>query len=727
MAFLRAKREGASRQWLSKLLVVGEGGVGKTSLIKALLAQPHDPAEPTTHGLGISSLPVRHPSQAQTQMRLSVWDFGGQHIYHATHHFFLTNRSLFLLLWNSRLGWEQGRLQYWLDIIKSSAPDSPILLVATHADSSQRPVDLPLDDLRQEYPNIVGNLAIDNQTRSGIDVLQRELAARAASLPLMGAEWPTTWLRATAAVKALPDKRVTPGHLWQIMADAGVTDTEQQQYIAVAMHQLGDILYYHDDEELAQTVVLRPEWVNEYISKVLDSHEVAQQNGLLTRAEINGLWSDLDRGLRDHFLGMMDKYDLSYRVDGATSGAVSLVVERLPWNAPAFQQAWDEMLTTAPASEVRVVYQLDTMPPGIPTWFIARSHRFSTGIHWRNGAMLQHGDQRHRALLRANRQRNTVDLTVRGPTPAAFLSILDDGFNRTLERYPGLEIKRLVPCPCQQGSGKNCAELFEYDDLHARLIRNPPRGEIECRKSGDALDVQRLLLGLTPVRRNATKADIDRLTAMFEKFTGAFTDQAELVQRTLLRHTRVTQDQQEVKCPSVFTIVPVKSGRVGGATYEMRLYCEEPGGWHPLPGDAGRYTLTESPEWLRKLAPYLRYLLTGLKIAAPLAGPVAGMTIGPVSKRVAAELDAMKQIVAQLPEPPRGSDLLKGPGMDTSDAPVAESRAATEADFRVLESLLRRLDPESAWGGLSRTVTPEGLTLYLCREHSMAYRRTVRL
>jgi hypothetical protein len=58
---------------------------------------------------------------------------------------------------------------------------------------------------------------------------------------------------------------------------------------------------------------------------------------------------------------------------------------------------------------------------------------------------------------------------------------------------------------------------------------------------------------------------------------------------------------------------------------------------------------------------------------------------------------------------------------------VPESRAATEADFRVLESLLLRLDPASAWGSLSRTVTPEGLTLYLCREHSLAYRRTARL
>ena len=92
----------------------------------------------------------------------------------------------------------------------------------------------------------------------------------------MGAEWPTTWLNAAEAVKAVPGKAHHPGSdVAASCRSAGVTDPAQQEYLAVAMHQLGDILYYDDDPELVQTVVLRPEWVNEYISRVLDSHDVA--------------------------------------------------------------------------------------------------------------------------------------------------------------------------------------------------------------------------------------------------------------------------------------------------------------------------------------------------------------------------------------------------------------------------------------------------------------------
>jgi Leucine-rich repeat (LRR) protein len=733
LAFLKARREGASRQWASKLLVVGEGGVGKTSLIKSLLGREHDPDEPTTHAIQLSDICLPHPEHDDVQMRLSTWDFGGQEIYHATHQFFLTDRSLFLLLWNARLGWEQGKLEYWLDIIKSRAPESPVLLVATHADASERPVDLPLGDLMREYPQVIGNLIIDNETRTGIDQLRAELAHRAAALPLMGAEWPTTWLKAADAVKDAPGKHITPDEMWRLMTAAGVADPAQQRYIAVAMHALGDILYYSDDPELEQTVVLRPEWVNEYISRVLDSTPVDEARGMLTLAEMTRLWSSLDRGMRDHFLSMMDKYEISFRVDGGASGAVSLVVERLPWNPPPFEGEWERIAAVPGTQEIRVRYQLNTMPPGIPTWFIARSHRFTTTTHWRTGALLAHPDGAHKALLRAQPRRNTVELTVRGPNPAAFFSILDDGFNQTLLRYPGLEINRLVPCPC----GAGCTEQFDYADLQRRLAMNPPRHDIECRKSGELLNVPKLLLGLAPSERDSARAGIERLTTMLDELlsgmaeqahkidglTASVASQAEYLQRTFLKLARLIQDSQEARCPSVFAVVPVKAS-VTSAHYEIRLYCEQPGAVHPLAGDDGRYPVTEPAEWLRKLRPHLRQLLTVLKHAAPLAGPVLGMAVGHVSDRLGAELDAMKEVVDQIPEFSRDVDL---PGMEGELGRGIELAVSSEADFRALEGLLLKLDPDRRWGGLSRTVTPEGLTLYLCREHADGYRRPVRL
>ncbi|RSM83859.1 GTPase [Kibdelosporangium aridum] len=696
IAFLKARHAGVVPMWTSKLLVVGEGGVGKTSLVKALAGIEYNQDEPSTHGIRIENLPLPHPTQPAVEMQLNVWDFGGQEIYHATHQFFLTNRSLFLLVWNSRHGWEQGRLRYWLDIISAKAPESPIILVVTHTED--RPVDFPLDDLKLAYPQIVISVAVDNRTRQGVGTLRDLIAAEAAKLPLMGSEWPKTWFKAASALWESTENRVAPHDMWQMMSDAGVDDPVQQRYIAKALHELGDILYYSEDPELCDTVILQPEWVNRYISKVLDSTEVEAAQGLLTRTHLRELWRELDRGTSDHFLSMMDKYDLSYRVDGRPDD-VSLVVERLSWNPPAYQDVWGGM---AGKQEIRVLYRLNTMPPGIPTWFIARSHRFSISMHWRTGAVLKHGDQL--ALVRADAHRKTVELTVRGPSPAAFFSILDDGLNRTLERFPGLEIRREVPCRCED----ECTELFNYDNLSNRLTKVPPKYTIECHRSGEDVDIRELLLGLAPSNRDVTAMSLDQIDRRLIRIESKVDENAEYNQRMFLRLQHIAQTQQETRCPSVFALVQLKK-----RNFELHLYCEEPGAWHRLPEPEGVYAIKQPYEWVRKFGPHLQRVLKVLKYTAPLAGPVLGITVDQLSQQLKADCDLMKELVSRAPETFR-TETHRGDE-------IPSARAEHDADFRALEAMLLELDEKRVWGGLSRTTTPEGLTLYLCSEHRKAY------
>ena len=125
LAYLREQLEESQPQWVSKLLLVGQGGVGKTQLLRRLMGEDFDNSIPTTHGIEVRKLELAHPEEKDVDMQLNAWDFGGQEIYHATHQFFLTNRSLFLLVWNAGHGFEQGKLYYWLDAIQARAPESP--------------------------------------------------------------------------------------------------------------------------------------------------------------------------------------------------------------------------------------------------------------------------------------------------------------------------------------------------------------------------------------------------------------------------------------------------------------------------------------------------------------------------------------------------------------------------------------------------------------------------
>jgi GTPase SAR1 family protein len=192
-----------------KVIFVGMAMVGKTSMIKRLI-EGRDAIIPThderTVGVDIyewdpkkdqrytdidSRIVFQDKELADTcgdvNVKFSVWDFAGQHVYHATHELFFSPRALYVLVWDlgatnratrrrkEPAGGESGafkltydssddeeeeeepegalaveeenkradralerdideKMQFWIDCIQSSAPGAAILPVASFAD-----------------------------------------------------------------------------------------------------------------------------------------------------------------------------------------------------------------------------------------------------------------------------------------------------------------------------------------------------------------------------------------------------------------------------------------------------------------------------------------------------------------------------------------------------------------------------------------------------------------
>jgi len=132
-----------------KILLVGHGGVGKTTLVKCLTGRSPDPDEKETHQINITN--DRYTFNGQ-DISINFWDFGGQEVMHSTHQFFLSRRSLYLLVLDGR---RDEDAEYWLKHIESFGGDSPVLIVLNKTDTNPR-YDVDRIFLQKKYPFIAG-------------------------------------------------------------------------------------------------------------------------------------------------------------------------------------------------------------------------------------------------------------------------------------------------------------------------------------------------------------------------------------------------------------------------------------------------------------------------------------------------------------------------------------------------------------------------------------------
>lgn len=322
--------------------------------------------------------------------------------------------------------------------------------------------------------------------------------------------------------------------------------------------------------------------MSDYISKVLESEKVGADGGILTTEEMRDQWKELDPAMQAIFLELMEEYDLSYKIPDDEDNR-SLVVEALSQDRPPnLADVWEEPRKRNNMREIRMKYRLGSMQPGIPTWFIARCHRFTTGKHWRNGVVFSDSKEiKHAALIEANPAKAEIDFTARGPAPWQLFAVLRDGLEDTLKRYPGLKIERAVPCPGHNGDPFDYH--FSYEYLQRCMEASVPTAR--CENALKDVSVVELLFAIAgPTANEAVMGRIDELEHIV---TDKVSEEAEKT-REMLSELRVLaidnhkrlfnslQRLEESHCPTHFAIVGEDEESWFTKSLKLHLLCEHP-------------------------------------------------------------------------------------------------------------------------------------------------------
>jgi len=684
-----------------KLVLLGEPKSGKTTLLEALKGnqQPCDESRKETLGVNVVTLEKPHPTDHEA-MYLSAWDFAGQHMEQATHQFFLTENAIYLILWHARQGTESGKrdLWYWLELLKMRVREPKFLLVATHTEHT--PPDLNLSEIHSNYQGCQGHFPIELSSLKGVAALEAKILALAADSPALRAAWPPEWLEVRNAVRKLrlAQPHMTPTAFRSLMEKNGVSLHEMQKDLAGQLHSLGEILYYQEREELANLVILDPEWMAQLIALVVRSTAAREQHGILRKGDLDKLWSNeqLQPSVQNHLISLMDWFDLTYSTGQASEPGI--VVEALPYSMPADRK---QIELPAGRPQMEMIFRFPSLqrhlPPGIPTWGIARAHRLAKCTPWRDAAGFHDSETNSHAVILASDAAKEIRLRVTADYPPFFFGRLEAILRDTFKRYPGAVPERRFPCSCQP----DCPESYPYEIVLKRW--HDRKKDVICTKSGDDVAIESLLSG---AKRTDTE---EGLLALKAEMRRQFTEHLRVMNQAM-------NQQMENTCPSVFTLLPAREFKqldtwlesvTQKEELELVLYCQHDPGWHDTAHSVYRFRTDQ--EWFSVVKKGWNRFVGVTKYVGPLVksagklGKVGGMVLEKLPE-VFSEDGGISERLGQTGK---------------KELVDIETRHLLKELIHHVDAQRGNMQPKN--GGLHPYIIDDGRLLWLCPEHLKQY------
>jgi len=185
-----------------------------------------DPAQKETLGVKLCDWRVRDCPGGEVLAH--VWDFAGQTITHSMHQFFLSVRTVYVLVLTGRENSEREDAEYWLRLIAAYGIEECLLVTEKG--------ELIFDE------NGEGLIVGDPILPPVIVVLNK---------------WDD---RGSARARVVPYDEYR-----RICRACGVADEERQDLLAENLHALGVALNFRRDERLRFASVLKPHWLTEHV------------------------------------------------------------------------------------------------------------------------------------------------------------------------------------------------------------------------------------------------------------------------------------------------------------------------------------------------------------------------------------------------------------------------------------------------------------------------------
>ena len=432
----------------TKVVFLGDGESGKSHIIKRIMTDNQlltEFKEESTPGIAISQKLCVIDKE---NIRLQIWDFGGQEIMHSMHRFFLTERTLYVIVINARDNTQDERAEYWLNNVKNFANGCPVIIVLNKMDQNPT-ASINERLLRNDYPQIVQILKMSalKDLSEDFGKLMNNIVETVKNFDSYAMDFPVSWNKIKTTLEEMDSNYIMDREYRKICKRNSVEDEQIQNWLLDWFHDLGiSFNYYKKDQLLGGYMVLKPTWITNAIYIILFNGNKYARNGLIKINDIIILLKDPPKAVESitydieevpYILGVMRRFEISYSIDKDN--------EFIPMMCDKNQHEDAEIFINSDCMEYYMEYEY--LPNNVlHKLMIKMQNDFDKDKIWLTGMILHSRENNISALVRMHDRRIEIfikSLNSRIYSPKEYLSELRSNL-LNINKELNLEAKGII-------------------------------------------------------------------------------------------------------------------------------------------------------------------------------------------------------------------------------------------------------------------------------------------
>lgn len=459
----------------ARVIFLGEFHAGKSTLIERITGHKAE-GNKAESGISITKSVVRIDEK---HIQTHYWDFSGDEILHNTHRFFLSPRSLYVMIWKPEPDRDTRKLEAWLSTIQSFGKGAPVILVLNQISGEATGVDTR--QFRYKFPEITDVIEIPVEDQPDTQKLTLAINRQIRKMEHIADALPEKWLRVEYEISGRDDDFIDYGEFRKICQKHGLNTSEQEQ-ISLFLHDQGLVLHFKDEAALKGTSILKPDWITGGVNTIMHAPQLEKQKGLISLDDLDEILDGERYPPEKHFVLMelMHKFQMCFPVGDKRN--FYLVPALLPEEKPEY--FWPEK------DDLRFRFQYNFLPRSLFPRFIVKARKYTEGTTvWRTGIVLF--DQETRAEVILNHEARAIDISLSGNNAERFLTTLRRKFIEIHEQLGKEEVTQLIPCNCTSCVSGAAPYYHSFEELQSYISNRLDK--VVCRYSFTQVSVSDLL------------------------------------------------------------------------------------------------------------------------------------------------------------------------------------------------------------------------------------------